>query len=296
MIRVEHVGKRFGTQAALENVSLEVPEGQVCGLLGHNGAGKSTLIGILLGQVFPDRGTVRLDGHDVFRSRRKALRRVGAIFETPAFYGYLSGETNLRILSSYTAAPEPGRLRDVVKLVGLEGVIRRPVATYSHGMRQRLALAQALLPDPRLLILDEPADGLDPEGLMEMRDMLRRLNREWGLTLLLSSHLLHEVQQTCDHVAVLRRGRLVYTGSWREIVAAEIGVRIRVDRQAEAEAELCRAGLLLAVEPGGWKPAAGVEAPDLVRELVHRGFAVREVEARQPSLEDVYRHWMGGGA
>ena len=162
MIKLDKIHKRFGTRTAVEGVTLAVPAGEIFGLLGHNGAGKSTIIGMLLGQVWPTAGEVRVCGYDVTSQRRRALRQVGAIFETPAFYEDLSGWRNLEILSTYTAPTSRARVQEVIDWLGLTGREKSAVRTYSHGMRARLALAQALLPNPALLILDEPGDGLDP--------------------------------------------------------------------------------------------------------------------------------------
>ena len=155
-----------------------------------NGSGKSTIIGMILGQVWPTSGDVFVCGRDVFNNRREALQKVGAIFEAPAFYEYFSGLRNLQILSQYTGPARQGRIREVLDWVGLSGREHSTVKTYSHGMRARLALAQALLPGPELLILDEPSDGLDPEGIHEMRQTILRLHRELRLTIFFSSHLL----------------------------------------------------------------------------------------------------------
>src|ERR1022692_4624601 len=152
MIELSNVGKTFGKQRAVEDLTLSVPRGEIYGLLGHNGAGKSTAIGMMLGQVWPTAGEVKICGHDVAGSRRLALQKVGAIFETPVFYDYLSGWRNLEILSHYTARCSPARIREVISWVGLSGREKGAVKTYSHGMRARLALAQALLPQPALLI------------------------------------------------------------------------------------------------------------------------------------------------
>jgi ABC-2 type transport system ATP-binding protein len=172
LIQLQNVGKSFGSRLAVDDLSLEVSPGEIYGLLGHNGAGKSTAIGMMLGQVWPDRGQVNIGGFDVLSERQFALRRVGAIFEAPVFYDYLSGWRNLEILSSYTAPTPRERIHQVIEWVGLSGREGSKVKTYSHGMRARLALAQALLPDPQLLILDEPSDGLDPEGIHEMRQTI----------------------------------------------------------------------------------------------------------------------------
>src|SRR5690349_13128568 len=175
MIRLSRVKKKFGSRLAVDELDLRVPAGEIYGLLGHNGAGKSTAIGMMLGQVWPTGGEVKVCGFEVGTHRSQALRRVGAIFESPAFYDYLSGWRNLEILSSYTAPTSRRRLAEVIEWVGLSGREHSKVRTYSHGMRARLALAQALLPDPQLLILDEPSDGLDPEGIHEMRKTILRL-------------------------------------------------------------------------------------------------------------------------
>jgi ABC-2 type transport system ATP-binding protein len=215
MIRLENLRKRFGSRVAVDNLNLEIPAGALYGLLGHNGAGKSTTIGMMLGQVIPDRGRVLLEGRDVQRERAASLRQVGAIFETPSFYGYLSGRRNLEIFTSYSRPMERCEMDEVIELVRLSGRIDDRVSVYSHGMRQRLALAQALLPRPRILILDEPSEGLDPEGIYEMRELIRSLHRTYGLTILVCSHLLAEVEQICPQVAIMRQGRMLFHGDWR---------------------------------------------------------------------------------
>ena len=216
MILLENLRKHFGHRPAVEDVSLQIPAGALYGLLGHNGAGKSTLIGMMLGQVVPDSGRVLIDGHDVQRERAAALGGVGAIFETPAFYGYLSGRRNLEILCSYSGAVSSEEMNRVVELVRLSSRIDDPVKVYSHGMRQRLALAQALLPRPKVLILDEPSEGLDPEGIHEMRELIQQLHRDFQLTILVCSHLLAEVEQICPEVAIMRKGKILFHGDWRK--------------------------------------------------------------------------------
>src|SRR5580698_2216807 len=201
MIELRNVTKKFGRNTAVDDLSLAVPAGQIFGLLGHNGAGKSTAIGMMLGHVWPTAGQVKVCGYDITLDRQRALQRVGAIFEAPAFYNELSGWRNLEILSYYTAPTPAKRIQEVVDWVGLTGRIKDKVQKYSHGMKGRLALGQALLPNPELLILDEPLNGLDPEGIHEMRLTIQRLHRELGLTILISSHLLVEVEQLCLSIA-----------------------------------------------------------------------------------------------
>src|ERR1051326_8135228 len=244
MIQLSNVRKEFGARLAVEDLTLRVPAGEIFGLLGHNGAGKSTAIGMMLGQVWPTRGEIKICGFNVAHSRRRALQSVGAIFESPAFYDYLSGRRNLEILSAYTAPTPPARIREVIDWVGLTGREHSKVRTYSHGMRARLALAQALLPQPQLLILDEPSDGLDPEGIHEMRLTIQRLHRELGLTILLSSHFLSEVEQLCTRIAVLNQGRMVFEGALAATKQREKWVRLRVGDFASAVQHLRQAQLL----------------------------------------------------
>jgi ABC-2 type transport system ATP-binding protein len=295
VIQLNNVYKQFGQRMAVDDLTLEVPAGEIYGLLGHNGAGKSTAIGMMLGQVWPTSGGIRICGHDVTAHRRLALQKVGAIFESPAFYDYLSGRRNLEILSSYTAATSGGRIREVIEWVGLSGREDSKVRTYSHGMRARLALAQALLPQPELLILDEPSDGLDPEGIHEMRQTILRLHRELGLTILLSSHFLNEVEQLCTRIAVLNLGRKVFEGSLGDTKRRESWIRLKVGDFGRAVAELRQAqliaqdrdGRLIALSPG-------VGTDQVVRLLVERGIAVYEVAPLEETLEDFYLSLMNG--
>src|SRR5580693_6450636 len=244
MISLRNVQKIFGQRMAVEDLNLNVPAGEIFGLLGHNGAGKSTAIGMMLGQVWPTRGEIRICGFDVTTQRQRALQKVGAIFETPVFYDYLSGWRNLEILSHYSAPTSKQRIREVVDWVGLTGREKSKLKTYSHGMRARLALAQALLPQPELLILDEPGDGLDPEGIHEMRQTILRLHQEFNLTILLSSHLLNEVEQLCTRIAVLNHGKKVFDGTLAEATRKQNLVRLRVGDFDSAVAQLHRARLI----------------------------------------------------
>jgi ABC-2 type transport system ATP-binding protein len=297
MIELANVHKRFGQRVAVDDLTLCVPAGEIYGLLGHNGAGKSTSIGMMLGQVWPTRGDVKVCGFDVSTHRRKALAKVGAIFESPAFYDYLSGLKNLEILSSYTGRTPRRRIAEVIEWVGLKGREDSKVRTYSHGMRARLALAQALLPNPELLILDEPSDGLDPEGIHEMRHTILRLHRELKLTILLSSHFLSEVEQICTRIAVLNQGRMVFEGTLAETKRREQWVRIKVGDFVAAVAELRKAGLITEDKDGqliALAPKVGTD--QIVRLLVEKGISVFEIAPAEETLETFYLRLMANGA
>ncbi len=289
MISLRKLSKHFGAQPAVRNLDLEVGRGEIFGLLGHNGAGKSTTIGMMLGQVWPTSGEVRVCGHDVTAARGPALARVGAIFESPAFYDYLSGWRNLEILSHYSAPTSAGRIREVIDWVGLSGREKSRVKTYSHGMRARLALAQALLPQPELLILDEPGDGLDPEGIHDMRQTILRLHRDLGLTILFSSHLLTEVEQLCTRIAVLNRGEKIFEGTVTAATRTQSWMRLRAGDFAAAVAQLREAKLINGHRDGRLISLADRVGPDeVVRFLVGRNISIFEIAPHEQTLEDFY--------
>ena len=293
MIQLSNVHKLFGAQRAVEDLNLTVPHGEIFGLLGHNGAGKSTAIGMMLGQVWPTSGEIRVCGFDVTTRRQQALQKVGAIFEAPAFYDYLSGWRNLEILSHYTARTPRKRIQEVMDWVGLTGREKSKVRTYSHGMRARLALAQALLPQPELLILDEPSDGLDPEGIHEMRQTILRLHREMGLTILLSSHLLNEVEQLCTRIAVMNKGRKVFEGALSAIREARQWTLLRVNDFPAATKILRDAKLIVeAREERLIALAPEARTDQVVRCLVGQGISVYEITSHEPTLEDFYLELM----
>ncbi len=285
--------KKFGSKPAIEDISFHVKKGEIYGLLGHNGAGKSTSLGIILGMVMPDRGDVTIGGISVLTNRAAALRKVGAIFEAPAFYDYLSGWDNLKILMSYSSGFDAVAARSVIEQVGLTKRVHSKVRTYSHGMRQRLALAQALLPEPEVLLLDEPTDGLDPEGIKWFREFILRLRDERGMTVLFNSHLLAEVELMCDRVAILREGKRVFEGTVQglgdetplyEADLAPWETASQIIRNGGGEV-LTSSRISL---PHGTDPAA------LVAALVAGGVRVRAFSPVRRSLEDLYMEILNG--
>jgi ABC-2 type transport system ATP-binding protein len=289
MIELRKLQKQFGSRVAVNDLTLTVPRGEIFGLLGHNGAGKSTSIGMMLGQVWPTSGEVRVCGHDVTTHRARALHKVGAIFEAPAFYDYLSGWANLEILSHYTAPTSKERIREVVEWVGLTGREQSKVRTYSHGMRARLALAQALLPGPELLILDEPGSGLDPEGIAEMRQTIARLHRELGLTILLSSHLLNEVEFLCTRIAVLNQGSKVFEGQVADVKAVRGRVTLKTSDFVAAAALLRERGIISGSVDGRFITLSeGRTTAEVAATLVGAGLPVEGIWQQDQTLEDFY--------
>jgi ABC-2 type transport system ATP-binding protein len=210
--------KRFGERVAVDSVSLSVPRGSAYGFLGHNGAGKTTLIRMLLGLTRASAGSARVLGLPVPAERAQALARVGAIVEEPSFYPHLTGRENLKVAAAVRGPETGGRIDAVLERVGLDKRGRDRVGTYSLGMRQRLGVARCLLSDPELLLLDEPMNGLDPGGMLDMRQMIRSLVEEEGRTVFVSSHLLDEIEKTCDVAAIIDRGRVIAQGQIAELV------------------------------------------------------------------------------
>jgi ABC-2 type transport system ATP-binding protein len=287
MLEARALCKSFGGKPALDHFSFTVHRGEIYGLLGHNGAGKSTTLGIILGMVMPDGGDVTIDGVSVRAHRSQALRKVGAIFEAPAFYDYLSGWDNLRLLMGYSGGFDPAAARDTIAQVGLTQRIHSKVRTYSHGMRQRLALAQALLPEPAVLLLDEPTDGLDPEGIKWFRDFILQLRRDRGMTVLFNSHLLAEVELMCDRVAILRDGKRVFEGAVGGLHDDALLFDVALDPWDRALGLLHACGGEL-VAPGRIRLPHGADPAALVESLVRGGIRVSALAPVRRSLEDLY--------
>ncbi|HEY6188435.1 MAG TPA: ABC transporter ATP-binding protein [Pyrinomonadaceae bacterium] len=291
VLRTELLTKRYGRRYAVENLSLEVERGDIFGFLGQNGAGKSTTIRMVLGLVRPTRGQVRLLGQDVRRHPLRALRRVGAIIESPAFYDHFTGWQNLRLFAAMSGGATSRRIEEILDIVGLRERAHEPVRVYSHGMRQRLGIAQALLPAPEFVILDEPTDGLDPQGIREVRLLIRRLRDELNLTVLLSSHLLNEVEQICNRVAIIDQGRLLYQGTIEKLLTANKTIKLTVDRPEEAY-RLLSADPSLSVRRNGaeslYVEVADEHIPLVNALLVESGFRVSELSPQRETLEQVF--------
>ena len=217
VLSAEGLAKRYGDREVVTDASFELHRGEVFGFLGPNGAGKTTTIRMLVGLVRPTRGRVVIDGHDLAAEFEAAMRKVGCIVETPDLYRFLTGRENLEHFARMIGDGAAGRIDDLARLVHMDGRLDGLVRTYSLGMRQRVGIAQALLADPSVLILDEPTNGLDPAGIREMRELVRRLAAERGLAVFVSSHLLSEVEKMVDRVAIVHRGRTLARGTLAEL-------------------------------------------------------------------------------
>lgn len=299
VLRTRDLSKQYGNRRAVDHLNLEVYRGEIFGFLGPNGAGKTTTIRMALGLITPTAGRVEILGQDVATHKARVLPRVGALIETPALYLYMSGRDNLRAVSAVLGGVPKERIDTVLALVGLQARQRDRVRTYSLGMKQRLGVAMALLQDPDVLILDEPANGLDPAGIVEMRDLLQRLSSE-GKTVFVSSHLLSEVQQLCTRVAIVNLGKLVTESTVEDLVKGQGEFAVTLERTQEA---------LVFLRAQTWGKNARIEAhgatlitgsPDgrgrsLNLALVNAGFAPDTITPAVQDLEQVFLRLTSGG-
>lgn len=283
-LAVRNLRKSYGSRQALDGLDLTVPAGIVYGFLGPNGAGKTTTMRLLTGLLHADAGTIEILGRSYARRDRHILFDVGALVETPSFYPYLSARANLRELGSTGPPTTKSRIEEVLELVGLRDRATEPVSRFSLGMKQRLGIAAALLNDPRLLLLDEPSNGLDPAGMAAMRDMLRHL-ASMGKTVFVSSHLLGEVRQMVDIVGIIAAGRLVREGPMSELLSSEGVVRVRVrptdvTRAAEVLAPMAPAeGGTVSGREDGWLSVhiAPARSEEVARTLAQAGIYPSEL-------------------
>jgi ABC-2 type transport system ATP-binding protein len=296
----EHLVKRFGRREAVSDVSFELAAGEVFGFLGPNGAGKTTTIRMLVGLARPDNGRVRVFGFDLAHQFASAMAHVGCIVESPDLYKYLTGRENLLHFARLLPDGAKERIGELARLVNLEERLDDKVSTYSLGMRQRLGIAQALLGAPSLLVLDEPANGLDPAGIREIRGLVRTLARERGIAVFVSSHLLSEVEQMCDRVAIIHRGRTLAEGSVRELLERSPAGRTRFLARP-----IDKAVAILAGVPGASEVRAESESvvsaavapgavPGAIAALVGNGVELSGVERAASTLEEVFLEVTGG--
>jgi len=292
-IEARGVSKAFDARKVLDNIDIHVESGSIFGFLGPNGAGKTTAIRILLGLMTPDSAEVEIFGKDLFTDRDQIVRQVGAIVESPVFFEYLTAFENLRYLASLSGPVGPGKILKALETVGLAEVADRKVKTFSFGMKQRLGIAQALLPENRLIFLDEPTNGLDPHGIMDMRRLLRQLRDELGITIFLSSHLLVEVEQVCDHVCIINHGVKVKEAKVSDLLELQDRVELccpesdqakvlslRLKQAAEHHCSHGKARFLLA--------ATEPDIPALARALVAADVSILKLAKHKKTLEDIF--------
>ncbi|GIQ69221.1 ABC transporter ATP-binding protein [Xylanibacillus composti] len=297
IVQLRNVSKKIGGKTIIDKLSFDVPRGEVFGFLGPNGAGKTTTIRMMVGLMSITEGEIMIEGASIAKDFEKAIRHVGAIVENPEMYKFLSGYQNLLHYARMREGIARERIDEVVSLVGLSNRIHEKVKTYSLGMRQRLGVAQALLHRPSLLILDEPTNGLDPAGIRELRDYLRKLSREENIAVVVSSHLLSEMELMCDKVAIIQNGRLIdvrtVKGDQLEGSAAVVQLEAEPSEQA---LEVARSfDESAAVRSGKLEVALKREdIPKLNAQLVAAGIQVYSIQATTKSLEDVFLEMTGG--
>jgi ABC-2 type transport system ATP-binding protein len=295
IIKTNGLTKRFGSPSkgilAIDDLNIEVQRSNIFGFLGPNASGKTTTIGMLLGLIKPTSGSIELFGQDTKQDLPSLLRRTSSVLENSPFYPYLSGRNNLEVFARTMGGVKPERINKVLTTVGLKKRSKNKVKTYSLGMRQRLCIAMALLSDPELLILDEPTNGLDPEGIIEIRELIRSLGEE-GKTIFLSSHLLHEVEQVCDHVAILNKGKVIAHGPVKELLRRSRMLRMRVSDTDAAVSMLMDIEWIKTIETDEDKvlfiEAPEDKYPDINERLVKKGIRVSEMTITEDTLEDFF--------
>lgn len=303
VLQINNLSKSFGRRKIIDNVSFDVYAGEVFGFLGPNGAGKTTTIKMIMGFLSTDGGVIRVSGYDLKHQYEKAMARMGGIVENPEMYKDLSGLTNLRMYARLHDGVDSARINEAVSLVGMQRHIREKVKKYSLGMKQRCGLAQAILHKPKLLILDEPTNGLDPAGIRDLRDILKRLAHEEQVAVFVSSHLLSEMELMCDRVAIIDKGRLLGVKPIGQLLAeaspGAVSHRFTV-RPLDTAAQV--------IAPEGWAAkVTGVgqdyldiacsqeEVPDIAALLVASNVRLYGIERLKPSLEEAFIHLTGGG-
>ena len=299
IVQTRGLCKQYGKVLRVNHLDLKVPEGAIYGFLGPNGAGKSTTLKMILGLVLPTAGSISVFGKEVNgHNRLDMLKQVGSLIESPSYYGHLTGEENLKVVQTLRGVPEKD-VYEVLEIVRLEGQRSKKVAHYSLGMKQRLGLAAALLGFPRLLILDEPTNGLDPAGIQEMRELICSLPARFGMTVLVSSHLLSEIDQMADHVGIIREGELVFQDTLETLHRhSRHNLALRTGDN-EGALKLLHQSRVPCAQEEDYILLPRLDDPDaakLIRYLIGHGVDVLRLEERQKSLEDIFLELTGGKA
>lgn len=298
IIQTEGLTKTYRGRYAVDHLNLEIAKGDIYGFLGPNGAGKTTTIRMLLGLIQPTSGTIRIFGRELHRDKLAILRRIGSLVESPSYYGHLSAIDNLEAIRRILQVPK-SRINEVLDIVSLTSDARRPVKGFSLGMKQRLGIAASLLGNPELLILDEPTNGLDPSGIHEIRELIKSMPKRYGITVLVSSHLLGEMELMASKVGIIREGRMVFQDTIdnlrlraahdMELVVSEPDEALWIARDLGAIGKL-QSGVL------SFPGMADAQVARLVKQLVENGHAIYRVEQKKKSLEDIFMQVIGEGA
>lgn len=303
VLSVKQVTKKMGNKTIVDRLSFDLCQGEIVGLLGPNGAGKTTTIRMIVGLIGMTEGDVMVKGTSIRQNFAKAIAEIGGIIENPEFYPYMSGVDNLKQYQRMSGGIDESRLQEVTELVGLEHAIHKRVKTYSLGMRQRLGIAQALLHRPSILILDEPTNGLDPAGIREMRDYLKQIASNQGIAVLVSSHLLSEMELMCSRVVVIQEGKYVTERALGAAAMAPdstlVNIALRVDDTERAKAQLIRLEdiRLLGISAERGQITISVRdsnIPNIVNALGNAGIRLYRIEEVKSSLEDEFLKWTGG--
>ncbi|MFB5267038.1 ABC transporter ATP-binding protein [Paenibacillus enshidis] len=293
VVRMQRVTKIKSSRTLVDNLTLDVQAGQIFGFLGPNGAGKTTTIRMMVGLISLTEGDIHICGHSIKTDFERAIAHVGAIVENPEMYKYMTGYQNLLHYARMNPGVDRGRIEEAVRLVGLEGRIREKVKTYSLGMRQRLGVAQAILHRPKLLILDEPTNGLDPQGIRELRDYLRHLSRTEGTTIFVSSHLLSEMELMCDNVAIIQNGRLVGMRDLNNSAGTPGSARVAFEVNNPRQAQIIAGGGLIEGE-SLILDLGREETAQLNARLAEAGIHVYSIHRSARTLEDQFLEMTGG--
>ncbi|GGP12094.1 ABC transporter ATP-binding protein [Oceanobacillus neutriphilus] len=290
IVETKHLTKKFGKEEAVSNLEMKIPKGEIYGFLGPNGAGKTTTIRMLLGLMRPTSGSVQLFGKDMKNNRIDILKNIGSLVENPSYYPHLTAKENLEASRKILNVPKK-RIDEVLQQVRLHGVANKKVKGFSLGMKQRLGIAAAMLHQPELLILDEPTNGLDPSGIIEMRQLIQSLPEEYGMTVLISSHLLSEIDQMATRVGVVSKGKMIFQDSietMRKFAQASIQVKVNDNEAAwrsllanGQKADLEKESVTLQAEDDGQVAAS-------IRYLVQQGFSIYRVQEEKRSLENIF--------
>lgn len=301
MLVAEHISRRFGSYQALEDISFEIPRGSVFGIIGPNGAGKTTLLKVITSLILPDSGSITIDGIDVESNPRRALRNIGAIIDWPSFYRDMTARENIDILSRGSGPEYRAKLEKIAEFNGIAHVLDKKVRDFSMGMKQRLGITLALLPDSRFIILDEPTNGLDPNGIADIRRLISEYNREFGTTILVTSHLLEEVEKICSDILLLSDGRVRLNGKLEKLLERRPSCLVSCDRPQEAARFIASLtglpGVETLLEPDGRilvSTDRHVNA-ELNEALVGAGFHVTLLENEPNRLEKLFIETTGAG-